>query len=354
MTDRDLQKRQAEVERLLGKPCIRCEPVAYGADPHSRVLRVFLREGDAERQVICKHFLNREAYLSELRKFRFVDGWLDFVPALLADDEDARLLVMEYMDGGTLYDLPKSADIEPTAREAVRVLARLHCAGISRIDEFGELHAGNSRRVCIIEQDSLESAWETGIRGAAGGGEIPRPDRELDAIRRELQGLRKRYETIILFDVNPFNFIWTGKAIKIVDIGALTTGPAFADLDILKRLCLKEEKILEIQDAYLDFRKELGAPVGEPSEFLKGTDYWSLTDALMASAWCQRALEGKEKIKATLPEELCHFESLRDDILADVWTISRRRTELRKIATIMQESLPPEICQPRWKRRAGT
>ena len=153
--------------------------------------------------------------------------------------------------------------------------------------------------------------------------------------------------------MNPFNFIWTGSEIKLVDLGSLRVGPAFADLDILKRLCFKEEQILEIQEAYLDFRKALGAPVEEPSDFIKGIAYWSVADALMAAASFQMQLEGQKAIKETLSPKLRRFANFRDDVLADVWTIAQRQPELREIAKTMEEFLPAEICQPRWKRHAS-
>jgi aminoglycoside/choline kinase family phosphotransferase len=334
------------VALMLGQSCRRVEPIRAGADPGTRLARVELADGTA---AIYKAFARPEACQREVRHLALAGELGEFAPRLLAHDLESPALLMEDIVGATLYH-ESNAPADELLAAALRALAEMHVAAEVHLEVTGQV----APDIPVWEPPAsgdLQRAWRCALRAASGGKRVPVPFEALDALARRLAASAHDSRTLVLVDANPFNFIWTGSGVRMVDLGACRLGPSWLDLDLIRRMGLTEAKMVAAPEAYLEHRRALGRPILDEGEFRATADLWSVASALLAAYGFQSLAEGRITLSPALPEELLDHTRYRDDVLSDVWAICRRREELGLVADIMEEELPGNICQERHVRR---
>jgi len=335
-----------ETERLLGFHCHFAVPIVCGQNPDSRLARVDLSSGAPYPAVVYKVFQDAGDYLRETRNLRFISQLGDFAPRLLAQDDGSQALVMEFLEGPQVYELPKER-IPAVVESAMCMFAELHCLAASHIGDLIAAYDGSPPRWRPPDRTVLATAWSRAVSGAASKPRAPLPDRELGALVELLRSSKDSWLTLALFDINPFNLIWCGDRLRLVDIGACVVGPAWLDVGFVRRIGMTESQILAGYLLYLENRHRLGKPVTKEEQFLKAADYWEVASALQAAEDFQAKSEGAGQFKPGFPRHLLEHARFRDDVLADVWAISNRRPELAGIARVMEQLLPADICRER-------
>jgi hypothetical protein len=339
-----------ETERLLGFRCHSVVPIACGQNPNSRLARVDLSPGAPYPAVVYKVFDDASGYLRETRNLRFISQLGDFAPRLLAQDDVNQALVMEFMQGAQFYELPKER-IPAVAEAAMSMFAELHCLAVSHISDLIAAYDGKPPRWEPPDCAVLATAWSRSVSGAASKRRVSVPIRELGLLVQLLRSTKDSWLTLALFDINPFNLIWCGDRVRLVDIGACIVGPAWLDVGFVRRgIGMTESEILAGYRLYLERRHRVGNPVTKEKQFLKAADYWEVASALQAAEDFQAKSEGAGQFKPGFPQDLLQHARFRDDVLADVWAISHRRPELADIARAMEQLLPADICQERASR----
>lgn len=341
------------IERMLGLRCVHVAPMPGGSDVDTRLMRVSLPEGAGHSVVVCKIHGDADSYCRETRNLTFVNRLGDFAPELVAQEDEALAIVMEFIDGQQMYELSKDDDHElvlSVSEASLRMLAELHCRAALHIDELTASYDGQPPHWEPPGSEELVAAWCHAVSAAASAPEVLVPERELSQLAEGLSRYAHDSNTLVLFDVNPFNLLWTGHSVRMVDLVACTLGPAWLDLDMTRRMRLTEAEIVALCRCYLDHCRGLGSPIPDEEHFLTAADYWQTASALMAAQWFQERAEGQWETKP-LPSELLRHECFRDDVLADVWAICHRHVELSPVARVMEQVLPPSICQERYLRR---
>jgi hypothetical protein len=292
-------------------------------------------------------FGDASGYLRETRNLRFINQLGDFGPRLLAQDDGNQALVMEFVPGPQIYELPKER-LPAVVEAAMSMFAELHCLAASHIGDLITAYDGNPPRWEPPDCAVLVAAWRRSVSGAGSKRRVPVPNRELGLLVESLCSTKDDWLTLALFDTNPFNLIWCGDRVRLVDIGACIVGPAWLDVAFVRRgIGLTESEILAGYRLYLESRHRLGKPVTKEEQFLKAVDYWDVAGGLQAAADFQAKSEGAGKFKPGFPQHLLQHARFRDDVLADVWVISHRCPELAGIARAMEQLLPADICQER-------
>jgi hypothetical protein len=339
----------AQVERMLGiRPC-GVAPIVGGADASSRLARADLPVGAAYPSVVYKAYDDALKYQREARSLAFVNRLGDFAPRVLARDDNELSLVMELIPGATLYDLDR-ADAERAPLVAVKMLAQFHCVAAQHLPAFGEAQGGKPPQWEPPGAAELVAAWVRAVRAAASTSDVPVPEGKLELVSSVLAQAACADPTVVLCDVNPFNFLFACDSVRFVDLATCQVGPAWIDLDLTRRVGYSEAQIAEAHRAYLNHRRAIGNPIGNETHFLTAADYWEVASALLAAQGFQAVLEGEYDLKPSVPEHLRRHARFRDDVLADVWAICNRRPELRAIAEVMNQVLSPDICQERYLR----
>ena len=121
-----------ETERLLGFRCHSVVPIACGSDPNARLARVDLSAGAPYPAVVYKVFGDASGYLRETRNLRFIGQLGDFAPRLLAQNDGNQALVMEFVQGSQVYELPKER-IPAVVEATMSMFAELHCLAASQV-----------------------------------------------------------------------------------------------------------------------------------------------------------------------------------------------------------------------------
>jgi hypothetical protein len=255
---------------------------------------------------------------------------------------------MEDIVGATLYH-ETDAPADELLAAALRTLAEMHVAAEVRLQETGR----TASEVPVWEPpvaEDLHQAWQRALRAASGGRGILPPSEALESLARRLAASAHSLRTLVLVDANPFNCIWTGSRVRIVDLGACQLGPAWVDLDLIRRMGLTEAQMVAAPGAYLVHRLLLGRAISDEGGFRSLVDLWGVASALLAASAFQATAEGEIVLSPALPAELRDPIRYRDDVLSDVWAICRRREDLNPLADAMERGLPGDICQERHLR----
>jgi len=139
------------------------------------------------------------------------------------------------------------------------MFAELHCLAAAHSSDLIAAYDGNPPRWEPPDHAVLAPAWSRSVSGAGSKRGVPVPDRELSLLVELLRNTKDSWLTLALFDINPFNLIWCGDRVRLVDIGACLVGPAWLDVGFIRRVGMTESEILAGYRLYLESRHRLAS-----------------------------------------------------------------------------------------------